>query len=346
MSKNNRVLFRVVSFSISLSFCLSAANTAHGELVGYWPMDEGQGNEVEDKGNAGNDGTIAGTPKWVDGVLGKALEFDGLSWVDCGSDESLKLPGPMTCTFWMKPTKDLKAGMPKMNLVHFAHTGPMFRVLDNGKIRTWSFAMEGENFIYYIVESKQTSWPAGSWYHLACTYDGANLILYVNGNEVGRTDMKIVIGDRIGTFTIGWTASGLIIDEVKYYDEALTAEQVQEEYLAPVVPQDKLASTWGSIRAGQYKEVQRCSETTVFFNASFHCSLHFSSASTSPAPPRKGWPPTGQWTRAKITSSKTPAEMAMMEQPTEGSSGLKASRDKLLRLMARQDGWIVEMTKA
>ena len=79
-------------------------------------MDEGRGKEVEDKGKADNDGTVDGTAKWADGISGKALEFDGLSWVDCGRGESLQLRGPITCIFWMKPTKGPTVEMPKMTL--------------------------------------------------------------------------------------------------------------------------------------------------------------------------------------------------------------------------------------
>jgi len=62
-------------------------------LIGYWPMDENQGQTVADKSGNGNDGTLGADsgestddPAWVDyapswteeGRFGKALKFDGM----------------------------------------------------------------------------------------------------------------------------------------------------------------------------------------------------------------------------------------------------------------------------
>ena len=104
----------------------------------------------------------------------------------------------------------------------------------------------------YEAESKRTKWPAGSWYHLACTYDRENLKLYVNGREEGSEEMlneDIMTPRRGGSFSIGWVTIGVTIDEVKYYDEALTAEQIMDEFMVAVEPQDKLTSTWASMKS-------------------------------------------------------------------------------------------------
>jgi hypothetical protein len=76
---------------IFLIFCLGAIATIwilHGTLgyadvpkdalISAWLFDEGKGDTVEDASGNGNDMTIAGgAPKWVEGKVGKAMEFDG-----------------------------------------------------------------------------------------------------------------------------------------------------------------------------------------------------------------------------------------------------------------------------
>ena len=138
MFAKNWIILWVVPFSVLFLFCLSAPRMVSCELVGYWPMDEGVGSKVRDDSGKGGDGKIFGdSAKWVDGVAGKALEFtDGLARVDCDLNDSMHQPGPITCMFWMKPTQDLTAGMQSMKFVYLGD-GPMFKTLDDGKIRTW-----------------------------------------------------------------------------------------------------------------------------------------------------------------------------------------------------------------
>ncbi len=45
------------------------------DLIGFWPMDEGQDTIVNDMSGRGNHGTLFGKPEWADGVFGSALSF-------------------------------------------------------------------------------------------------------------------------------------------------------------------------------------------------------------------------------------------------------------------------------
>ena len=65
-------------------------------IVAQWHFDEGSGNQVGDSSGSGNDGTLnLGTEgntdegnAWVNGINGKALEFDGVDdYVDLGMTE-------------------------------------------------------------------------------------------------------------------------------------------------------------------------------------------------------------------------------------------------------------------
>jgi hypothetical protein len=81
--------------------------------------------------------------------------------------------------------------------------------------------------------------PLNTWSHLAATYDGSTLRLFVNGTQVSSRAVSgamRVTGQslRIGGNAIWseWFAGR--IDEVRVYDRALSAAQIQADMAAPL----------------------------------------------------------------------------------------------------------------
>ena len=109
------VLFIVGTLAVS-SYAILDPDT----IVGIWKFDEGKGDTTKDSSENGNDGELKNKPKWVDGKFGKALEFDGSSFVDMGNDESLQFDGNVTIVFWVKP-ESVSAG--RQNLVCKSYGG-------------------------------------------------------------------------------------------------------------------------------------------------------------------------------------------------------------------------------
>ena len=111
---------------------------------------------------------------------------------------------------------------------------------------------KGSDDVYYLASTSETGGPAvgavslngplmganplplNAWSHIAGTYDGANIRLYVNGVEVARRPHTGNISTSSGALTIGGDAlygqhfAGRI-DEVRVYNKALTAAQVQSD---------------------------------------------------------------------------------------------------------------------
>ena len=80
---------------------------------------------------------------------------------------------------------------------------------------------------------------ANTWTHLALTYDGATLRLYVNGVQVSSAAHTGNILTSTGALQIGgdsWNGQYFagIIDEVRVYNVALTATQIQSDMNTPV----------------------------------------------------------------------------------------------------------------
>src|SRR5262249_8223003 len=81
--------------------------------------------------------------------------------------------------------------------------------------------------------------PPASWSPFATTYDGATVRVYINGVQVvsaARTKaIKTSTGDlRIGGNAIWGEFFQGLIDEVRIYDRALSASEVQTDMTTPI----------------------------------------------------------------------------------------------------------------
>lgn len=196
-------------------------------LEALYTFDEGTGAvAIDSSGNAHN-GTINGAT-WAEGRKASALSFDGINdYVNIPYNAALT-PDNFTVALWEKPNEQKLSGI-------FRSAG--------GNGYTGGFA-----FIQYSSGAIVFRWGNGSdfngsllvsgasleWRHIVATYDGVTMRLYVNGALVG-TDSSVsfsyngtnstVIGrsDGVGSF------NGLI-DDVRIYSQALSAEEVRDLY--------------------------------------------------------------------------------------------------------------------
>ena len=81
--------------------------------------------------------------------------------------------------------------------------------------------------------------PVTTWTHLATTYDGATLRLYVDGVQVSSKPQTGTLASSANPLQIGGDDiygqyfSGLI-DEVRVYNVALTAAEIQADMVQPI----------------------------------------------------------------------------------------------------------------
>ena len=80
---------------------------------------------------------------------------------------------------------------------------------------------------------------ANTWAHLAATYDGATMQLYVNGVQVASRAQTGAIATSTNPLQIGGDSiygqyfAGRI-DEVRIYNRALSVAQIQSDMITPV----------------------------------------------------------------------------------------------------------------
>ncbi len=241
-------LISVVS-SLIVCFCLiSLVNASDEGLIAYYSFDEGEGNVLHDYSRNSNDGTIYGA-KWVDGKYGKALSFDGIDdYVDCGNDATLNPEREITVEAWYKPISFSGTGNdPIIGKGYYSHTYPHYQ---------YHLGVSGDTYSNYNAMfglsvaaggSSKTSgtnngfWIAGSWYHLAGTYDGTKVKFYVNGVLISSTPASGVIsnyGKNVYLAKFSNKFSNLehylpgTIDEVRIYNRALTESEIKADMVS------------------------------------------------------------------------------------------------------------------
>ncbi len=217
----------VLSFTVSSSF---------GELVAYYPMNEGTGTEILDASSYGRHGTAEVEPFWMDGPagFGAALLYDGSNpapaWVDCGTWNPSELTGQLTVAFWVQwngPNGNWQGIVAKRNSYEPAPDGSMM----------WYFEIsQGVNDIFFgrrdQIPASGGILPIGEWKHVAVTCDGATATMYIDSEEISSgaftfgptVDATIMIGADEGGGSNGFNGA---IDELRLYNTALTQQEVQ-----------------------------------------------------------------------------------------------------------------------
>jgi hypothetical protein len=213
----------------------TATTPAGTDLVAAYSFNEGSGTTVADASGKGHTGTITGA-RWTSaGKYGSALNFDGRNDVVTINDSSLlDLTNGLTVSAWVYPTtssgtrtvvlKERSGGMAYGLYANDSTSRPAGQVNTGGN----DAGAVGANAL-----------PLNTWSHLATSYDGTALTLFVNGVQVGSRALSGAIVTSTGMLRIG--GNGVWgqyfkgrIDEVRIYGRPLTGAEIQQDMLTPV----------------------------------------------------------------------------------------------------------------
>lgn len=238
---------------IILTVILTALAVAFvkAKTLALWLFDERQGDVAKDSSGNGNDGKINGA-KYVPGKYGTALKFEGDDFVDIGLPKSLQegIVDAFTAEVWVKVDKAPPADH---STIIFMQTGGPITI-------GFTSSTSGGFYGYAGGASKITDpdkFPVGEWVHVAQTYDGTNQKLFRNGVEIASQSAPGAITHTEDAWTIGaWSTHDqyfleATLDELNVLNEALPPKELGfYKRHSPVEPTGKLASIWGSLKAG------------------------------------------------------------------------------------------------
>ena len=198
-----------------------------GPPVSYWNFDENGGDVLHDHQST-HHGQITGAG-WVPGLIGSALRFVGvLSNVSIPASPALQLTSAVTLMAWVK-TENYAS-------VKISQKGDwdgygIYLDLWKG----WKASIYLDDHTSHDVGTTDGRPVLNQWYHIAMTYDGAYLKLYVNGIEKGSNYVPGKLFKTTRPFSIGSDNAQQkffkgAIDEVYLYGEALTPQQISSYY--------------------------------------------------------------------------------------------------------------------
>jgi hypothetical protein len=198
--------------------------------IATYRFEEGSGTTIVDSSGSGNDGTTRGSPTWVTGHSGLAIHLNGTSdWCTVPSTTSLDLHGPLTLSAWVRPER-LGTGYIVKKAAFGSVNGYELSLSAAGKVFVrFNQATSGDTYRINSV----TSYPSygTTWIHVAATFDGATLRLYVNGVQEGSLAAPAPASNTLAV-GIGAQADGVspfqgVIDDVGIWNRALSPAEIQ-----------------------------------------------------------------------------------------------------------------------
>ena len=210
-------------------------------LIGYWPFDEGTGTTTADASGHNNNGVLWPniSPLWTTGKVGSALQFNATDNNNYTDDPRVTIGRnldvsilPFTISAWVNPANFLdwrvifskrdafQVSQMRFDLGLHKDTGTVYLKQPGTSI----------DFIY--------SPPTNVWTHLTVVASATDTRLYVNGLLVQTVLGAFALGTGSGANTaIGGTGEAIgadpfngTIDDVRVYNRAVTASEVQDIY--------------------------------------------------------------------------------------------------------------------
>ena len=223
------------STTVTFAWTVTMVTPGTGLVAGYG-FDEGRGTVAMDASGLGNNATVSGAV-WGAGRFGQSLEFDGLDdWATVAAGPGVNVSTAMTIEAWVYPTE--AAGW---RTVVFKEAPGEVWAHSYGLYST--FGAEGPGG--HVLTASQTNAHDPSaiglnrWTHLATTYDGQMLRSYVDGVQRAAVAATGPINLSDGVLRMG--GNGMWgdffkgrIDEVRLYNRALSAAQIQADMATPV----------------------------------------------------------------------------------------------------------------
>jgi len=163
-------------------------------------------------------------PAWTDGVIGKALVFDGVDdYIEIPDNNLTDIADKMTVSLWLRTGLNHDG-----TFLYQSGSGIHYRIRNDGHLRALIDTEAGGSWLDYagITDNE--------WHHVVVTYDGSEGRLYVDNNladsvlltgNLKTNANSLLIGTKLGD----WYFNGMI-DEICIYSRSLSAAEIKRIY--------------------------------------------------------------------------------------------------------------------
>jgi hypothetical protein len=246
-----RVVLSSIVVLIFVFACSGPVGAALSEgLVFLATFDDKSGDKVSDLSGSKNNGTVKGKVDWTDGKFASGFRFDGATYITVANAKPLSaLTHPMSSGAWVNPVSfDANNNIVEMDgatgwKLGFTNGIPQFTT-------------------YHVFDfNSKTKLATGGWSHVAATWDGKQVIFYING-EIDATvaGSGVIEVSKEPSLDIGYRRVGAasfykgILDDVFVYKRLLTQTEIKDtmkgfaSVITSVEPNAKIATTWGDMK--------------------------------------------------------------------------------------------------
>jgi hypothetical protein len=215
-------------------FNKNLGNAASG-LVGYWTFNNGSGTTVSNQctttGSALN-GSLVNSPGWTSSPVqygGNGLSFDGTNdYVSIPDNNTLDITTNITLEAWVYATKNSGIQNVMSKSSNSSNNGYIFPRTDDGWANVIVYLHIGGSF-----QTLSAAYPSlNAWHHLAATYDGVTMKIYINGTlsasraqtgTITTNSNVLALGNQTG-FSEYFGGYG---DEFRLWNVARTQTEIQ-----------------------------------------------------------------------------------------------------------------------
>jgi hypothetical protein len=243
-----------LAFTCLLAFASLEAQELTDDMVLAFSFNEGAGNKMKDLSQSGNDGNIVGKATWVDGWLGKALYFDGATYVVAPHIPFDKRS--FTIQLWVKPEMGVDEIVFSQYELNSTNLSLHLRIQGDGAILMGFYSND--------LVSPPASVKKNEWHNLTFRFDDSlkERKIYIDGVEVASDVSASSYLGAIGEIWIGgWERPTKdehpfyqiyhgAIDEVRVWHRLLSEEEIISslDTEMPVKPLEKITTMWGKVK--------------------------------------------------------------------------------------------------
>jgi len=249
MTKCRNLLCLFVALAFALAVPALVRANLEADLVFLMTFDEGKGDIVKDLSGSGNDGIVGGKVDWMDGKFKGAFHFDGVTHIAVENAAPLDaLTHPMSVGTWVSPDV----------------LGDWRNIVEMDGPAGWKMGFHDSHAIvwttYFVLDFvSQTPVEVDEWTHVTATWDGAEAIVYINGEpDAPISGGGVIDVQNEPSLDIGWRRSSEVsfyagvMDDLFIFNKALSQGEIQDLIAGlsatAVKPGSKLTTTWGDLK--------------------------------------------------------------------------------------------------